>query len=448
MKSSIARKLTLTNVLTVIVALLIFFSIVIVIFNNYTFKEYSRQLLTENQIANRVYRNDRIEKPAVYKVLSDSINLVYSKPGDDDALELVYSSKKGFGDVVNIDELIGEYVRNRKKVVQVSINSKEYLCTITTSKNAQGKADSAIVSLISTQSVKQVTQSFIIALIISIAGLTLLSIAITLLVSRRIARPISRLTEVAKQYEQRNFDASYIADTKDEIQDLSVAVGNMAQSIKEHESEKDRLFRQISHEIKTPLTAIYGYAEGIKNKVFTQVDKPLDIIMSESLRIKKLTENIVLLSKLESNIEVFRFEECDLGKIIERAIESIESIAILNDIDIDYEPSKVSPVCVDEDKLFRAFVNVLSNCTKYTQSVIKIGVMERDTEVEVSISDNGGGFDQETLDNLLSGIAQEKNNGSGIGLSIVNEIVKAHGGRFVVGNNAEHGAIFRIVLNK
>ncbi|MBT3318595.1 MAG: HAMP domain-containing histidine kinase [Clostridia bacterium] len=448
MKSSIARKLTVTNVLIVIVALLVFFSIVIVIFNNYTFNEFSRQLLIENQIANRVHRNDKIDKPAVYKVLSDSVNLVYTKQGEQGALELDYSSDNRLSNVVDIEELIGEYVRAGKKVLQVTIDGKTYLCTITTNREELQKADSAIVSLISTQSVGMVTRSFIIALIITIAGLTLVSILITLLVSRRITKPITKLTQIAKQYEQRNFDAEYIADTNDEIQDLSVAVSHMARSIKAHEGEKDRLFRQISHEIKTPLTAIYGYAEGIKSNVFSETDKPLDIIMSESLRIKKLTENIVLLSKLNSNIEVFQFEQCDLPKIIERAIETIESIAILNDIDIDYQPKAPSAIRADEDKLFRAFVNILSNCTKYTKTLIKIAIDETNDAVEVNISDDGDGFDQEALDNLLSGTAQEKSNGSGIGLSIVNAIIEAHGGKFIVGNNEHGGALFTIVLKK
>ncbi|MBT7122653.1 MAG: HAMP domain-containing protein, partial [Clostridia bacterium] len=235
MKSSIARKLTVTNVLIVIVALLVFFSIVIVIFNNYTFNEFSRQLLIENQIANRVHRNDKIDKPAVYKVLSDSVNLVYTKQGEQGALELDYSSDNRLSNVVDIEELIGEYVRAGKKVLQVTIDGKTYLCTITTNREELQKADSAIVSLISTQSVGMVTRSFIIALIITIAGLTLVSILITLLVSRRITKPITKLTQIAKQYEQRNFDAEYIADTNDEIQDLSVAVSHMARSIKAHE---------------------------------------------------------------------------------------------------------------------------------------------------------------------------------------------------------------------
>ena len=156
----------------------------------------------------------------------------------------------------------------------------------------------------------------------------------------------------------------------------------------------------------------------------------------------------MLLSKLESNIEVFAFGEHELGAIIVRAIESIESIAILNDIDISYVPEATTLVSVDEDKLFRAFVNILSNCTKYTKTLIKIETLENDDTIEVKISDDGAGFDDEAIDHLLNGIAQEKSNGSGIGLSIVNEIVKAHSGEFFIGNNANGGAFFRIVLKK
>ena len=441
-RNSITKRLTLTNVLIVVLSMLIFFTIVLVVYNNNTYNEIKKQLILENKVANTLYTNDIVKQPAFYKVLTDSINLIYSR--DNDSLGLVYSSRENFGDDIEIEELLKDLIQTRKKVIEVRVGTEDYFCTMSTD-----KINSVIVSMISIKNVRMVTLRFTIALIISIVALSLISIFITILMSRRIIKPIVELTAITKQYEQRNFDADYIAKTNDELEDLSVAVNSMAKSLKEHDSEKERLFRQISHEIKTPLTSIYGYAEGIKNGVFKETDKPLDIIMSESLRIKKLTENIVLLSKLESNIEAFRFHSCNLSSILERAIESVESVAILNDIDIDYIPAANLPsITADEDKLYRAFVNILSNCTKYASSVIKIQAADEKDNIEIMISDNGKGFESDDLKNLLSGIAREKSNGSGIGLSIVNEIVKTHGGQFFIGNNPTGGAYFKIVLKK
>lgn len=444
-RNSITKRLTLTNVLIVVLSMLIFFTIVLVVYNNNTYNEIKKQLIMENKVANTLYTNDIVKPPVFYKILTDSINLIYSRDGD--SLNLVYSSVENFENDIDIEELVKHLIRTRKKVIEVRVGAEDYFCTMST--DMQNNGNSVIVSMISIRNVRMVTLRFTVALIISITALSLISIIITILMSRRIIKPIVELTAITKQYEQRNFDADYIAKTNDELEDLSVAVNSMAKSLKEHDSEKERLFRQISHEIKTPLTSIYGYAEGIKNGVFKEIDKPLDIIMSESLRIKKLTENIVLLSKLESNIEAFRFQSCNLTSILERAIESVESVAILSDIDIDYTPAGNLPsISADDDKLYRAFVNILSNCTKYASSLITIQAANQKDSIEILISDDGKGFESSDLRNLLSGIAREKSNGSGIGLSIVNEIVRAHGGQFFIGNNPTGGAYFKIVLKK
>ncbi len=445
-RNSITKKLTLTNVLIVVLSLLIFFTIVLVIANNNALSDIQSQLIIENRVTTTLYVNNRIQQPAVYRVLTDSVNLIYTRTPD--GLSLEYSSDENFGDDFDPQPVIQSYVKAKKKVIRLTVEGQEYLCTISTESMSGTGADSVIISILSIKSIREMTKSFTIALAVSITALSLVSILVTVFISRRITKPIVKLTNITKQYEKRNFDETFTARTNDEIEDLSVAVSSMAQSLKEHDAEKDRLFRQISHEIKTPLTSIYGYAEGIKSGVFEDIEKPLDVIMSESLRIKKLTENIVLLSKIESNIEMFSFDEQDISKLLEGAIESIESVAILGDIDIDYTPKKLPLVLVDGDKLYRAFVNILSNCTKYAKSLIKTETKELENTVEITISDDGNGFEPEALGNLLGGFAREKSNGSGIGLSIVNEIIKAHGGHFTIGNSNVGGAFFRIELNK
>ena len=445
-RNSITKKLTLTNVLIVVLSLLVFFTIVLVIANNNALNDIQSQLIIENRVTTTLYVNNRIQQPAVYRVLTDSINLIYTNTPD--GLILEYSSDNAFDSSFEPQPVIQSYVKAKKKVIRLTVKGEEYLCTISTESKSGSETDSVIISLLSVKSIREMTKSFTIALAVSIAALSLVSILITVFISRRITRPIVKLTGITKQYEKRNFDETYIAQTNDEIEDLSAAVSSMAQSLKEHDAEKDRLFRQISHEIKTPLTSIYGYAEGIKSGVFDDLEKPLDVIMSESLRIKKLTENIVLLSKIESNIEMFSFKKEDVSKLLERAIESIESVAVLGDIDIDYTPKELPEISADADKLYRAFVNILSNCTKYAKSLIHIETNEQPSTIEVVITDDGSGFEPEALENLLSGLAREKSNGSGIGLSIVNEIVKAHGGSFTVGNSKSGGALFKIVLKK
>jgi signal transduction histidine kinase len=278
--------------------------------------------------------------------------------------------------------------------------------------------------------------------------LVLIAIAVLMIFSKRLTRPIVKVSNLTKKYAKRDFSNKYIANTNDEIEELSKSISEMAHSLEKQDEQRDKMFRNISHELKTPLTAIYGYAEGIKNGVFKSTKEPLDIIMSESLRIKKLTEDIIYLSKLESHIEVFDLQKSDISDIMIKAIQSIESIAIMKDIDIKYTPSNIEKIPVDADKIHRALINILSNCVKYTNDLIEIDVKDNRDNAEIIVSDNGNGFKKEDIDNLLSGMTKEKSNGSGIGLSIVNEIVRGHSGKFTIANKKIGGAVFKITLKK
>ena len=185
----------------------------------------------------------------------------------------------------------------------------------------------------------------------------------------------------------------------------------------------------------------------MKQNIYKSNEEALDIIMRESMRIKKLTEDIVLLSKLETRIEVFHFERQSPGATIEKAIKGVESLAILNDIDILYHPVNTSDVTMDEEKIYRALLNILSNCIKYTKDRIEIEVAETTDSVVIRISDNGNGFDEDAIQNLNMGLAREKSSGSGIGLSIVREIIQAHNGRMTVSNKIRGtGAVFALQL--
>lgn len=467
MRNKISKKLTLSNAIIVVVALFVFCMLAMLIFNNYVRENTKEQLITENNTAYRLAslnimadnnlrrsinngdeENEYIQ-PNIYNNLADSFSVVLIQSDKTLEYEILYSSVGEFEAKIDVFALEESIEEAKDNVIELSLNDVNYYCTMTSSRSiGRDEMSVAVVSLIPISSVRQVNRQYIIAFFITATVLVMLSIWVMSIISSRITRPIGKLTKLSKDYSQRDFKSKYIANTNDEIEDLSKAISEMAQSLEHHDMQREKMFRNISHELKTPLTAIYGYAEGIKNGVFASADEPLDIIMSESLRIKKLTEDIIYLSKLESHIEVFKIEPADISKIMVKAIHSIESIAIMNDIDIRFMPKKIDTVSVDEDKIHRALINLLSNCVKHTKDVINIEINDNAKDIEIVISDNGSGFKQEDINNLISGMTKEKSNGSGIGLSIVNEIIMGHKGRFFIGNNKLGGAVFTILLNK
>lgn len=447
MKKSIVKNISITGVLVVISALFIFSILTIFIYQSTMEQNINRQLVIENRIAYNLLLVDKLDDSAVYKFLSESQNLVFTKKSGEKVFTLMHSTDESFNDI-NIEKILKEYIQEGKKVVKYERQGNRYLMTISTNRSIEQKANSIIVSFISMEEIYGMTANFIGLMIIIALLLSIVSIIAFNIISKRITEPILKVINITKEYENRNFEETYIANTEDEIQELSMSINKMAKSLQNYDSEKEKLFRTISHEIKTPLTSIYGYAEGMKNGVFKDFDKPLRIIMEESMRIKTMTEDYIFLSKLESQIEVFSFKSSNIAEPLERAIRIIESLAIVKDIDIDYTPVQIPNIDIDADKIYRCFLNILTNAIKYTKSEIRIKVNIDDTSVSIRIEDNGQGLKDVDLNKFHQGLSSEKTNGSGVGLFITEAIVRQHKGRFVLGNNEREGAFFEIILNR
>ena len=454
MKHSIGRRILLTNIVIVVAALLAFFGAVSLILNSYTVTNLSNQLLLENFTAFRLAVAQTnaaddgvvVKRGALVETLSQSHNLVYTFSGTDYLLSS--GESEDFPAPENIAALIDEYIKADETVLRTKIQDTEYLYTVTyRGMETVRRNSTVVVSFISLDGLSGLLNQYLITLLGILAGILLLAAVVCSLISRRITGPIKRLVRLTSDYAKNDFSQTYIANTGDEVEGLSRAISVMGDSLHKQNVYKEKLYRQISHELKTPLTAIYGYAEGMKSNIYKSNDEALDVIMRESMRIKKLTEDIVLLSKLETKIEVFNFQRQSLGATIERAIKGIESLAILNDIDIVYHPVQTSAVMMDEDKIYRALLNLLSNCMKYTKDLVEIELFETGDSVVIRISDNGNGFDEDAIQNLNRGLARETSSGSGIGLSIVREIIQAHKGRLTVSNKTRGtGAVFEVKL--
>ncbi|MEX1376285.1 MAG: HAMP domain-containing sensor histidine kinase [Eubacteriales bacterium] len=474
MKNKISKKLNLTNAAILAGALLFFCILSIVVFNFYMRRTIKDQLLAENAMSYRLavvgaldreadipletararvlenilQRTADIRRNNIYSALAESISMVFVK-SDDEPYKMTYSSLDGATGKYDIDKLSTQVDEAIDGVIRVSVDGVDYFCTLQQSEPKGPKnVTMTVISMVPLSSIQRANRQYIFVFMVCATILVMISIAIMSFMSDRITKPIVKVTNLTKEYAKREFKNKYIANTNDEIEDLSIAVSTMADSLEKQDIQREKMFRHISHELKTPLTAIYGYAEGIKTGVFRNAEEPLDIIMKESLRIKKLTEDIIYLSKLESHVEAFKMEKCDISDTMIKAIQSIESIAIMKDIDIDYVPISIEMIDADCDKIHRALINILSNSVKYTKDRIEIEIKDAGDTVEIIVADNGNGFNQEDIETLLSGMTKEKSDGSGIGLSIVNEIIKAHRGEFYIGNNEAGGAIFSIVLKK
>jgi len=243
-----------------------------------------------------------------------------------------------------------------------------------------------------------------------------------------------------------SFDKSCLI--KDEISELGQSFNQMIKKIHALDEEQKRFLQNTSHELKTPLMSIQGYAEAIKDGIVTgdKVDSSLNIIIEESQRLKKTVYEIIYLTKLENANEKFSFENKDLASSIEKSIISVQSLASDKNIYIKNEVEKDTIVSIDEDKLIRVLINILGNAIRYTNKLIIINSICTSKHIELFIIDDGNGFEAGVENKIFERFYKGKDGSTGLGLTICKTIVGKHGGSISAYNKSPHGAVFKIIL--
>ncbi|MBN4050976.1 MAG: hypothetical protein COA82_11765 [Alkaliphilus sp.] len=268
------------------------------------------------------------------------------------------------------------------------------------------------------------------------------------LFGRRIAKPISHLNDTMLNFSLNNSSDSVEINTKDEISELGQSFNQMIKKIHALDEEQKRFLQNTSHELKTPLMSIQGYAEAIKDGIVTgdKVDSSLNIIIEESQRLKKTVYEIIYLTKLENANEKFSFENKDLASSIEKSIISVQSLASDKNIYIKNEVEKDTIVSIDEDKLIRVLINILGNAIRYTNKLIIINSICTSKHIELFIIDDGNGFEAGVENKIFERFYKGKDGSTGLGLTICKTIVGKHGGSISAYNKSPHGAVFKIIL--
>lgn len=229
-------------------------------------------------------------------------------------------------------------------------------------------------------------------------------------------------------------------------------------------SERYRLDRMrrdflanVSHELRTPLTSIRGFAQAILEGMVSdegQVRRYLHVIMDEGLRLIRLVNTILDLSRIESKAVALQLEPLQLKEVLEDVVESIEPVCKDREVrvELDLDPSVI--VCGDRDRMAQIFLNLIENSVRHSPkgSAIQVRSERIDGEVEVSFSDQGPGIPEEELPYIWERFYKvdksrrfERGVGTGLGLVIVKELVEMHGGS-VMAANGEVGAVFTVRL--
>ena len=214
----------------------------------------------------------------------------------------------------------------------------------------------------------------------------------------------------------------------------------------EKEAERQQTFFQnASHELKTPLMAIQGYAEGIQAGVM-DAGGAAEVILSESERMTGLVDELLDISKIDMGRQQLTLSEMDVRELLYDSIRAVEPAAAAGGITItpDFSETPVMVSC-DDTRLRRAVTNILSNGVRYARSELRLTCRADKRYVTIRIQDDGDGIAAEDLPHIFDRFYMGRSGKSGIGLALTKEIIHLHKGT-IRAYNGDTGAVFEISI--
>ena len=288
---------------------------------------------------------------------------------------------------------------------------------------------------------------------------------------RETVSPINKLRLATNNIKNGNLDFDMDIEGKDEFSELCRDFDDMRKRLKENAEEKlkndnesKELISNISHDLKTPITAIKGYVEGIMDGVVNtpeKMDKYIRTIYNKACDMDRLIDELTFYSKIDTNKIPYNFVRINVYDyftdcIAEKTIE-FDSMGIRFKNEINVMPG--TRMVADPEQLKRVIDNILSNSVKYSDSnksvtIISMNVREDDKWVYLDIQDNGQGIAENDIDFIFDRFYRSDssrsstNAGSGIGLSIVKKIVTDHGGTIKAESVPGEGTTMHVTLPK
>ena len=313
--------------------------------------------------------------------------------------------------------------------------------------------DQIINKLIQLNESRELSQTIRKNVILMIINTIVLSIIIIQLISRRMLKPIKQITEATKKVASGDFSVKLETNRKDEIQDLVDNFNQMVKDLDSIECLQKEFIDNVSHEIKTPISSIQGFAELLKDENITQEEKKeyANIIIEESNRLLNLSTNMLKLSKLQNQNKIAKKEQIDIAEQIRKAISLLEPKWSKKEITFNVSLEE-KYFLGDEELIFQVWVNLIENAIKYSNQNGKIDITLRQVNdyLEVKIRDYGKGMREEELTKIFSRFYQidrsHSSEGNGLGLAIVKRIVELSEGTIEVASQENVGTTMTVKL--
>lgn len=283
---------------------------------------------------------------------------------------------------------------------------------------------------------------------IAIASIIIATL-ISLILSNGITRPIIKLKKAAKEIAEGNAGIKIKPETRDEIGDLASTMDEMSMRLSEIEKLRQNLIANISHDLKTPLGVIKGYAEMIRD---TDIDreksyKYLAIISKEADRMSNMINDILALSQIQAGVTKPRMAVFNMKELISDVLDTFEGEIYERNLEVEFSIDDLN-VYADRELIRRVLVNIIGNAISSMEGsgLLSITSEMQDKEALFKISDTGRGIKEKDLEHIFDRYYKASEGGTGLGLAIVKEILTLHRSKYDINSTEGKGTTFTFTL--
>ena len=409
-----------------------------VLYSNYL----SRYDLSEIVIGdkNSFYRNNVSQ----VQILDNSSNVLFDSLGSSKIGTKIKST-----DVINANK--GEY--SYQKIINKKTGEEVIALSYPLSDNQK---QIGIIRLISsTSKVKENVNNQMIIFLFFGFTIFLFALVVSFYASKRWIVPIKNLTKVGEKLAQGDFKVKASEDGKNEISELGQTLNYMSENIVKREDMKNEFISSVSHELRTPLTSIKGWAITLQAKEIQKnedmLNQGLTIIENEGERLSLMVEDLLNFSRLSSTSFQYEKEDLNIVEIAKEVYQQLYPRSLNEKINFDFKTAYEEIIVnCDKNRMKEVFINIIDNAMKFTpkDGHIDIFISKEDENVNIEVKDDGEGIKEDEISFVSSKFFKGSSSKSqtGLGLSICEEIVKAHDGKLVIKSKYTVGTSVIVVL--
>lgn len=287
--------------------------------------------------------------------------------------------------------------------------------------------------------------------IVSVIYGTLMS----LIISRKPLRPLNDIMQAADKIAAGDYNVRVSPAGHDTFRQLGEKFNHMAQELGSVEMLRSDFVNNFSHELKTPIVSMLGFAQVLKREDLSQQERHeyLDIIINEAQRLTSLTTNVLLLSKVENQSILTDLSQVNITEQVRKALALLQSQWSEKQLSIDVDSDEVI-ITANAELLNQVWINLLDNAIKFSPpgESISLSIWETAGQANLRIANRGKNISPDELkhvfDRFYQGDSSHTLRGNGLGLSLVREITQLHKGKASASARAQGGAVFLVTLPK